>query len=77
MAYGLIYKEGRLTFYNRAGPKFIENHMADEAAEILYTYHPIKNFISNESHLGICQSLENANFQKAGEYLDRSLPPFL
>jgi hypothetical protein len=43
--------------------------MADEAANILDKCYPIEDFVSGESHLGICKSLTS-------EFLDLSSPPF-
>lgn len=50
--------------------------MAAEAATILDKCHPIEDFVSGVSYLGICKSLDNGDFQKAGEFLDCSAPPF-
>lgn len=69
---------GWLKYYEQPGPKFTEKQvrMADEAANILDKCYPIEDFVSGESHWGICESLTNNNFEKAGECLNRSVPPF-
>lgn len=70
--------KGWLTYYEQPGPKFTETQvrMADEAADVLDRCYPVENFISAESHWGICKSLTENNFEKAGEFLDHSTPPF-
>ena len=50
--------------------------MSDEVSNVLNKCYSIEDFVSGESHWGICKSLTNKNFAKAGEGLDRSLPPF-
>lgn len=70
--------KGWLRYYDRPGPKFTVNQvrMADEAANVLDNCHPVEDFVSVESHFGICKSLDNGDVQKAGEFLDFSAPPF-
>ena len=70
--------KGWLRYYETPGPKFTENQvrMADEAANVLDNCHPIEDFVSAESHFGICESLNNNNFEKAGVFLDTNTPPF-
>ena len=45
-------------------------------ADVLDNCYPIEDFVSGESHWGICESLNNGDFEKAGEFLDLSAPPF-
>lgn len=71
--------QGWLTYYNKSsGPKFTEEQirMADHAAEILDDCHPITDFVGSETHLGICQKLNQQQFLQASRHLENELPPF-
>lgn len=71
--------QGWLSYYNKSsGPKFTEEHiwMADEAAAVLDDCHPISDLIGSETHLGICQSLNQQQFLQASRHLENEVPPF-
>lgn len=66
--------QGWGTYYQRSsGPKFSEEQirMADPAAGVFDDCHPITDFLGSETHLVICQSLDQQQFLQPSMHFEK------